>query len=346
MILLSQRALGTSDADHDLFVDRNRELKRVDRALRLGLNVYVHGPPGIGRTSFLRQIQRGRPEARYARLHGFNTLTERLEEVERGLTDQRSLRREAPNQRDQWATAIEKFSGTTYKSVEDPYKHLQAAAVKLPDDPLPAMLVDDLDDKGIVEMFGRWRDRAWEVPIQWVVSGTSVSLDPPADTFFDVVVELERFDSEELQDLLRRRTAAGPPVQRDTLKSMSESALESISPCTPRRALSVLRDLYLSDDLDHEARRLEEIQKARSNLKPTAVKVLDALGERGPTHASDEQLLAEVGVTRSRVVQILAELEAQGMVAAERSGRRKLYRPNPTRSASTVPGSSAAPEAP
>ena len=343
MILLSQRALGTSDADHDLFVDRNRELKRVDRALKLGLNVYVYGPPGIGRTSFLRQIQRGRPEARYARLHGFDTLTERFEEVERGLTGQRSLRRVAPNP---LAVTVQTLTGTTYKSAEDPYEHLQAAATKLLDNPPPVMLVDDLDEKSIVEMFGRLRDQAWEVPIQWVVSGTSVSLDPPADTFFDVVVELERFDSEELQDLLRRRTETGPPVQRDTLQMMSESALETISPCTPRRALSVLRDLYLSDDLEHEASRLEEIQKVRSLLKATAVKVLDALGERGPTYAGDEQLLAEVGVTRSRVVQILAELEAQGMVTAERSGRRKLYRTDPKRSTSTAPASFAAQEAP
>ena len=343
MILLSQRALGTSDADHDLFVDRNRELKRVDRALKLGLNVYVYGPPGIGRTSFLRQIQRGRPEARYARLHGFDTLTERLEEVERGLTGQRRLRREAPNQ---WAASIEKFSGTTYRSAENPYEHLQAAAKKLPDNPPPVILVDDLDEKSIVEMFGRLRDQAWELPIQWVVSGTSASLNPPADTFFDVVVELERFNSEDLQDLLRRRTETGPPAQRDTLKVMSEAALEAISPCTPRRALSVLRDLYLSDDLEHEASRLEEMQKVRSLLKPTAIKVLDALGERGPTYAGDEQLLAEVGVTRSRVVQILAELEAQGMVTAERSGRRKLYRADPKRSTSTAPASFAAQEAP
>ena len=343
MILLSQRALGTSDADHDLFVDRNRELKRVDRALKLGLNVYVHGPPGIGRTSFLRQIQRARPDARYARLHGFDTLAERLEEVERGLTGQRRLRREAPNQ---WAVARESFFGTTYKSAENPYEHLQAAAKKLPDNPPPVMLVDDLDEKGIVEMFGRLRDQAWELPIQWVVSGTSAALDPPADTFFDVVVELERFDSEELQDLLRRRTETGTPAQRDTLHMMSESALDAVSPCTPRRALSVLRDLYLSDDLEHEAIRLEEIQKVRALLKPTAVKVLDALGERGPTYAGDEQLLAEVGVTRSRVVQILAELEAQGMVTAERSGRRKLYRADPKRSTSTVPASFAAQEAP
>ena len=343
MILLSQRALGTSDADHHLFVDRNRELKRVDRALKLGLNVYVHGPPGIGRTSFLRQIQRGRPEARYARLHGFDTLTERLEEVERGLTGQRRSTRVDPNS---WAVTIEKLSDTRYKSAEDPYEHLQAAATKLPDNPPPVMLVDDLDKKGIVGMFGRLRDQAWELPIQWVVSGTSVSLDPPADTFFDVVVVLERFDSEELQDLLRRRTETGSPVQRDTLKVMSESTLEAISPCTPRRALSVLRDLYLSDDLEYEASRLEEMQKVRSLLKPTAIKVLDALGERGPTYAGDEQLLAEVGVTRSRVVQILAELEAQGMVTAERSGRRKLYRTDPKRSTSTAPASFAAQEAP
>ena len=60
----------------------------------MGLNVYVHGPRGIGRTSFLRQIERDSPEARYARLFGFETLTERLDEVERRLTNQVVLRRQ------------------------------------------------------------------------------------------------------------------------------------------------------------------------------------------------------------------------------------------------------------
>ena len=119
-----------------------------------------------------------------------------------------------------------------------------------------------------------------------------------------------------------------------------------LAPYGPRCPTDSLGLLYLSDDLEHEASRLEEIQKVRSLLKPTAVKVLDALGERGPTYAGDEQLLAEVGVTRSRVVQILAELEAQGLVTAERSGRRKLYRTDPKRSTSTAPASFAAQEAP
>ncbi|MCY4519086.1 MAG: winged helix-turn-helix domain-containing protein [Acidimicrobiaceae bacterium] len=53
--------------------------------------------------------------------------------------------------------------------------------------------------------------------------------------------------------------------------------------------------------------------------------MLDAFVHHGPTHAGDERLLAEVGVSRSRVVQVLAELEADGLVTAQRSGRRKLY---------------------
>ena len=84
----------------------------MDRALKLGLNVYVHGPPGIGRTSFLRQIQRERPEARYARLHGFGTLIERLEEVELRLTRRRILTRKT--------TMAQMLGRTTDRSVEDP----------------------------------------------------------------------------------------------------------------------------------------------------------------------------------------------------------------------------------
>lgn len=322
MILLGQRALSSSDADHRLFANRSSELRRIQRALELGLNIYVHGPPGIGRTSLLRQIQRDIPEARYVRLHGFETLTERLDEVERGLTNQRVLsRQEAPP----WAAAFNQLSSTRLKEVEDPFRYLRAAARQLGDQPTSVMLVDDLDLKSVHEIFGRWRDTLWELPLQWVVSGTGLHLNPPADSFFDVVVELTPFDHDGLQELVQHRAESGTPEEREALQKMSDSALAAVAPCTPRRALSVLRDLYLSDDLEQEASHLREIQEARSHLKTTAAKVLDALGVYGPTHAGDEQLLAEIGVTRSRVVQVLAELEAEGLVTAERSGRRKLY---------------------
>ena len=300
----------------------------------MGLNVYVHGPRGIGRTSFLRQIERGRPEARYARLHGFDTLTERLDEVERRLTEQRVLSRQGPNP---LVLAGQAFTGTRLVVAEDPFQHLRAAASEPsepsePSDQPPSLvLLDDLDKSSIHEIFGRWRDSVWEIPLQWVVSGTSSHLDPPADTFFDVVVELQRFDFDGLQELVRRRAESGTPEERRVLQQMCDSALATIAPCTPRQALSVIRDLYLSDDLERETSQLKELHSARSRLKATPTRVLDALGIYGPTHAGDEQLLAEVGVTRSRVVQVLAELEAEGLVTAERVGRRKLYSAYPKR---------------
>ena len=220
---------------------------------------------------------------------------------------------------------IKLFSNTEVKIVADPLRFLRRAVGPIGDEPFHVVLADDLDRKDCHELFGRLRDGLWELPIQWVVAGSASSLDPPADTFFDAVVELLPFDHEDLQELVRRRAASGTPDEGSLLLSTAEPVIESVAPCTPRRALSVLRDLYLSDDLAEATRALASLQSARASLKPTANKLLDALIHHGPTYAGDAELLAEVGVTRSRVVQLLAELEADGLVIAQRAGRRKLF---------------------
>ena len=322
MLLLGQRPLTASDADHHLFANRSSELQRVRRGLDLGLNAYVHGPPGSGRTSFLRQVEHGRPKARYVRLHGFETLADRLDGIERAVTGSNSLERHRP---DPFSAAFRAWSTTEVKVAADPLRHLRKAAGPGGAEPRHVVLVDDLDRKDCHELFGRLRDGLWELPIQWVVAGSASSLDPPADTFFDAVVELLPFDHEGLQELVRRRAASGTPDEGSLLLSRAEPVIESVAPCTPRRALSVLRDLYLSDDLAEATRDLANLRLARASLKPTANKLLDALIHHGPTYAGDAELLAEVGVTRSRVVQLLAELEADGFVIAQRVGRRKLF---------------------
>ena len=321
MLLLGQRPLTASDADHQIFADRRSELKRVRRALDLGLNVYVHGPPGSGRTSFLRQIERVRPEARYVRLYGFNTLSDRLDQVELAVTGV-PLKRTRPSQ---FANALKAMSTTETELVADPLRHLKKSVGLVGNEPLHVVLVDDVDRKDCHELFGRLRDGLWELPIQWVVTGTTPSLDPPADTFFDAVVELQPFDQAGVRELLSRRASSGTPEEGSLIMQMAESVLDTIAPCTPRRALAVLRDLYLSDDLQEATRQLEKLQAARASLKPTANRLLDALIHHGPAHAGDAQLLEDMGVTRSRVVQLLAELEADGLVTSRREGRRKLF---------------------
>ena len=322
MLLLGQRPLTASEADQNLFADRSSELQRVRRALDLGLNAYVHGPPGSGRTSFLRQVEHGWPKARYVRLHAFETLEDRLDQVERAVTNSNVLERYRPPP---WTEGIKLFSNTEVKIAPDPLRNLREAVERIGDDTRPVVLVDDLDHKECHELFGRQRDGLWEMKIQWVVAGSASPLDPPADTFFDAVVELLPFDHEGLRELVRLRAASGTPDEGSLLLSRAEPVIESVAPCTPRRALSVLRDLYLSDDLAEATRDLANLRLARASLKPTANKLLDALIHHGPTYAGDAELLAEVGVTRSRVVQLLAELEADGLVTAQRAGRRKLF---------------------
>ena len=321
MLLLGQRPLTASDADQRLFADRTSELQRVRRALDLGLNAYVHGPPGSGRTSFLRQVERDRHEACYVRLHGFETLEDRLDQVERAVTGSNVLERPRPSP----FAEFKAFATTEVKAAPDPFRNLRRAVGPIGGEPFRVVLVDDLGHKECHELFGRWRDGLWEMPIQWVAAGSASSLDPPADTFFDVVVALLPFDHEGLRELVRRRAASGTPEEGRLLLSRAEPVIESVAPCTPRRALSVLRELYLSDDLAEATRDLASLQSARESLKPTANKLLDALIHYGPTYAGDAELLAEVGVTRSRVVQLLAELEADGLVIAQREGRRKLF---------------------
>ena len=322
MLLLSQRPLTASDADHQLFADRSSELHRVRRALDLGLNAYVHGPPGSGRTSFLQQVERGRPEARYVRLNGSETLADRLDQIELAVTGSNVLERRRPSP---FAETLKAFSTTEVKIVADPLRFLRRAVGPIGGEPFHVVLVDDLDRKACHELFARLRDGLWDLPIQWVVAGSASSLDPPADTFFDAVVELLPFDHEGLRDFVRLRATSGTPEEGRLLLSRAEPVIESVAPCTPRRALSVLRDLYLSDDLAEATSQLAKLQSARASLKPTANRLLDALIHHGPTYAGDAELLAEVGVTRSRVVQLLAELEADGLVIAQRAGRRKLF---------------------
>ena len=325
MLLLGQRPLSASDADSELYCDRRSESERVGRALDLGLNVYVHGPPGIGRTSFLRHLERMRLRAQYVRLGGFETLPERLNEIERAVRDVGVLHRTGSSPL--FESSVQRLVAPRVEIAADRLRNLRLAAAGSQQDGTQVVLVDDLTPSAIQELFGRWRDDMWQVPIQWVVAGTTPHLDPPADSFFDVRVELPQFDRSGLEELLRRRAASGSPQEGSHLLMTALPVLESVAPCTPRRALTVLRDLYLSDDVEELTSELSRAHAARAQLKSTANKVLEALMAHGPAHAGDERLLSEVGVTRSRIVQVLGELEEVGLVTAERVGRRKLYAP-------------------
>ena len=328
MLSLSQRPLSSSDADHRLFVDRNSELERVDRSLRLGLNVYIHGARGMGKTTFLHQVQRSHPRAHYCRIKDSEAFKGTLAKLERVVGGQSGF-----------VTTMEAFGMLTNAMPEESLVRILRQAVSQPsDEPSRVVLLDDLDEEGRRKLFGRLRDELWEIPVQWVVSGTEPYLEAPVDAFFETTIKLEHLERETLQQLLYLRAQTGSAEEQAVLRDIADSVSATISPCTPRRALSIARDVFLSDDAMGASSRLEEMQHLRSELSESAARVLDGLMVHGPTHAGDDQLLVEVGVTRSRVVQLLAELETAGLVTAQRVGRRKLYSAFPKPAISEEPG--------
>ena len=253
------------------------------------------GPVAAAERPSFGKLSVSGPRARYVRLHGFETLRNRLDEIERAVTGSSVLERHRPSP---LTEAFKSFSNTEMRVAADPLRHLREAIARISSESPHVVLVDDLDQKDCHELFGRLRDELWELPIQWVVAGVRV---------------VARSSCRHLLRCCRRTPAAGPrgfvgtcaptsvrsgtPEEGRLLASRVDGVIDKVAPCTPRRALSVLRDLYLSDDLAEATSQLADLQSARSSLKPTANRLLDALIHYGPTHAGDEELLAEVGVT-------------------------------------------------
>ncbi len=190
-----------------------------------------------------------------------------------------------------------------------------------------AMLLDNLNGQLLLEFFGRQRDELWEVPLRWVVVGDSLALEPPADTFFDTFLTLEPFGPDAIRDLLIRRGRHSIPEQQQLMQEIANTLPALLGSATPRRVVSTARAVVLDTDPESHLKQLRDQEYSRHQLSATARLVLDALYACGPAHAGDERLLEQVGTTRSRVVQVLKELEEAELVRSFRAGRRKLYAP-------------------
>lgn len=322
MLQLGQRSLTASEADGDLFADRVTELAAVERALELGFNVYISGPAGSGKTSFLRQIEARHQSAAFlnlARVDKFENLLDRLAAtINPKFNDISSVFHPARPIEDEWHRLL-------VDQGEDQLGGLRSALFS--ESSPPVMLLDNLDPALRLELFGRQRDELWELPLQWVVVGDAPLLDPPVNSFFETSIALEPFSEDAARELLVRRCRQGTPEQQVQMLEIADTLPRLLGPATPRRVIATARTVVLSADSESSLRRLRDQQNSHLKLSPTARRVLDALYGVGSAHAGDEQLLKQVGATRSRVVQVLKELEDAHLVRSVRDGKRKLYTP-------------------
>jgi DNA-binding MarR family transcriptional regulator len=179
-------------------------------------------------------------------------------------------------------------------------------------------------------VFGRMRDTMWQLPHRWLVAIDSddraTVLRPPADTFFDIVIELAPLPTERLVDVLRRRTDELPP------RLISQVAADAQG--SPRAAIRAANNAIVrgTDPAQELSARAGLLDAAAQIGRPQGMLMAELL-DRGQASPSDEALLHSLGLTRARVTTLLGQLQDAGLVesSVERSDRpgrpRTIYRP-------------------
>jgi len=313
MLQISQRPLSGSDADRRLFVDRDEETAAVLRALDLGFSVLVVGDPKSGRTSLLRHVERlvgdsGRRTA-FVDTMSHGGLPGLLEALRGALG--------AP-------------PGPPSPDPASTVNESDVAALALAPDHSATVFVDNLTPAVAQALFGRFRDALWQLPYQWVVAGLLVRrseyLEPPADSFFDSIVELGSLSEEDARSLLRRRIeTAGDSEDAHLLERSMEQIVKGTVERTPGALLAGARATLLRGAPASAFAELVELRTRASAMGRGHAMVFGELEAMAPVHAGDERLLQRLGYTRPRIVQILKDLEKDGVVESRREGRRQMY---------------------
>ncbi|MGI8457003.1 MAG: AAA family ATPase [Propionibacteriaceae bacterium] len=301
------RPLLDNNADAELFTDRETEREQVDAAVRHGLNVAVIGPSGSGTTSLVRQLQRQwrRADVRCVFVDG------RAAGSAAGV-----LRRV--------------LTGLELDPTDDPRSGIDRLRA-VPD--RPVVVLDGLPEAAQThQLFGRLRDELWTTPLRWVVTARdderATLLLPPANAFFERVVNLPELTAEASRLLLKTRAAGAdelPGVLLDEVVAAAAARQPRALLDTARTALARPELVGSLAAMRSELRtRLEEV-----GGRP-AVELAAELQQLGGASASDQRLLDRLGWTRPHATRMLRKLEDARLVTsselASGTGRpRKVY---------------------
>ncbi len=297
MARLDPRPLYDNPADARLLV-RSDALEQALRALENDLNVLILGERGAGKTTLL------------------NSLALELRRRERPVRLLNVAEDESA------AGILQRLAG----GEGDALSILAQLGREQPD---LVILIDGLLDAGIAyDLFGRMRDRLWELPFTWAAAVDALAADivraPPADAFFPVIVEPPRLDERQRRELLEKRLGRSQP-------GSVIAEIAAVGPENPRRLLDVARRVIIDQMPASAAANLDAAHRAALLGRPHSMLFaeLEAIGEASPT---DAELMRRMGWTRQRISKVLEELEAEGLVSARderqsvRGRPRRLYR--------------------
>jgi Cdc6-like AAA superfamily ATPase len=331
--------------DMDLFVDRKEEETIVSKAIANNQHVLVLGRRGAGKTVLLNRILythsayknmllvqatplilKSKPtdiiQLLMFQLHKEMQTrpTERVKELLKSIT--RSINMSYIG----W----EMSSGSLESQGVADYELLdrfQNMLISLWEKHLKVIfLLDDLDKnvEGFLTFFGQLRDYLWRTRAIFVATGNlekkGLYLQPPLDSFFDVVMELKPLSYNNLRKIILRRSS------KDTFLEEHLRGIYQMSCGNPREAIR-LAQITLNRHLS--ARELLKITEAETKImegmNSQEKAVVQYLAKQGSSCASDKDFQRVLGITRSRLTQILLKLKKKGVLTTFKEGRKQFY---------------------
>jgi Cdc6-like AAA superfamily ATPase len=317
---LSGRPLYDNPIDAGLFIER-AEGARMKTNARDGINTLLLGDRGSGKTSLLRHVLFELREEEFPAIGVDAGPVEGPLDLIRLIAGSiGTIRIESPR--------IDPLSAAGLNETATVLNELRKLR---PDSdtrqPRTAIFLDlPAGAKTLHQLFGRFRDELWQLPYTWIVAAPNQLrvnlLTPPADAFFEDVVELSPLTQDQQEELIARRLDPGEQTPWRLPTDGEEN---------PRRLLEVVREsLRAGVAVEPRMRAQAERETEVAMLGRGASMLYAELEEFGPASASDEELLKRLGWSRQRAARVLGELEKAGFVRADQkaaeSGRpRKVF---------------------
>ncbi|MDQ3676329.1 MAG: AAA family ATPase [Actinomycetota bacterium] len=319
--MLQARPLFDNAADTRFFVEPEIWQKLI-RAMQRRLNVMVTGSRGSGKTTLLHQLQAALRTDGQRVVFVDATAADSAAEFVRRLRD---ALRGRPSQLEERLAVPGENVGSDQVAIAGASRALHAdlRAIGAVD---RAIVLVDASDAGaaVYEVFGRLRDTLWQFEHLWVVAidreDRATALKPPADAFFDVVMELAPLSTDELARVLRLRS---PETPARILRHVAANAEGN-----PRRALRALGDAAVHGTDPASALAAHSALETAASLigRPHGMLMAELL-ERGQASASDSDLQKSLGISRARLSQLFGDLLERELVVQEIEGASGLGRP-------------------
>lgn len=195
------------------------------------------------------------------------------------------------------------------------------------------IIIDDGDkcnSKLIWGMFRGLRDILWDLKVSLIMSvlpeQVSEITKPPLDQFFQYQIKMKPYDQMKTSELIRKRARFAK--QKMILEEAALERLVADAKGNPRSIISIMKRVLESvkeaEEITEEIIEMAESPYA-SELNSIERSVVNYLVHNSHVSASSEDFSKNLGVTRSRLAQILNGLRKKGLIKSAKDGRKEKY---------------------